>query len=174
VSNGDTRHGQLDVVAAAGPERAEERGVGTAAEAGLASGSSPRPQANPGLGGGRTWCCSWQRRRALLLAIAAYPPSPLERSFVAVLACLPGWLDPVWRFFADLLWLWALVLVVVALVRVRLVVVAQAAALVLGALLALCAARHCRSRRSSLGRLNALSIATARSSARRLPLSTAT
>ena len=70
------------------------------------------------------------------LAIAAYPPSALERSLEAFLAALPGWLDPVWGFLADLLWLWALVLVVVALVRRRFVVVGQAlAALVLAALL---------------------------------------
>ena len=35
----------------------------------------------------------------------------LERSLEAFLAALPGWLDPVWGFLADLLWLWALVLV---------------------------------------------------------------
>jgi uncharacterized membrane protein YbhN (UPF0104 family) len=79
---------------------------------------------------------------ALALAIAAYPPSSLEQALESFLAGLPGWLDPVWGFLSDLLWLWALVLVVVALVRVRLVVVAQAAAaLVLAALVALCSAR---------------------------------
>src|SRR5580765_7883758 len=54
----------------------------------------------------------------LALAIAAYPPSSLEQSFEAFLAALPGWLDPVWGFLADLLWLWALVLVAIALVGV--------------------------------------------------------
>jgi len=78
----------------------------------------------------------------LALAIAAYPPSSLERSFEALLAALPGWLDPVWGFLSDLLWLWALALMAIALVRRRFVVVAQAlAALVLAALLALYAAR---------------------------------
>jgi di/tricarboxylate transporter/uncharacterized membrane protein YbhN (UPF0104 family) len=78
----------------------------------------------------------------LVLAIAAYPPSSLEQSLETFLAGLPGWLDPVWGFLSDLLWLWALVLVAIASVRVRLVVVAQAlAALVLGALLALWATR---------------------------------
>jgi uncharacterized membrane protein YbhN (UPF0104 family) len=78
----------------------------------------------------------------LVLAIAAYPPSSLERSLESFLAALPGWLDPVWGFLADLLWLWALVLVAIALVRLRLVVVAQAvAAVVLAALLALWASR---------------------------------
>jgi len=78
----------------------------------------------------------------LALAIAAYPPSALEQSLESFLAVLPGWLDPVWGFLSDLLWLWALLLVVVALVRVRLVIVGQAAAaLVLAALLALWSAR---------------------------------
>jgi uncharacterized membrane protein YbhN (UPF0104 family) len=78
----------------------------------------------------------------LVLAIAAYPPSSLERSLETFLAALPGWLDPVWEFLSDLLWLWALVLVAVALVRFRLVVVAQAvAALVLAVLLALWSSR---------------------------------
>jgi uncharacterized protein (TIRG00374 family) len=77
-----------------------------------------------------------------LLAIAAYPPSALERSLEAFFAALPGWLGPAWGFLSDLLWLWAVVLVATALVRRRLVVVAQAlAALVLGAALALVAAR---------------------------------
>lgn len=78
----------------------------------------------------------------LVLAIAAYPPSSLERSLETFLASLPGWLDPVWGFLSDLLWLWALVLVAIALVRLRLVVVGQAvAAVVLAALLALWASR---------------------------------
>jgi signal transduction histidine kinase len=78
----------------------------------------------------------------LVLAIAAYPLSSLERSLETFLVGLQGWLDPVWGFLSDLLWLWALMLVAVALVRVRLVVVAQAlAALVLGVVLALCASR---------------------------------
>ena len=76
------------------------------------------------------------------LAITAYPPSSLERSLERFLAALPGWLDPVWGFMSDLLWLWALVLVAVALVRMRLVVVAQAlGALPLGALLSVCSTR---------------------------------
>jgi uncharacterized membrane protein YbhN (UPF0104 family) len=78
----------------------------------------------------------------LALAIAAYPPSSLERSLEAFLAALPGWLDPVWGFLSDLLWLWALALIAIALARRRLVFVAQAlAALVLAALLGLCSAR---------------------------------
>jgi uncharacterized membrane protein YbhN (UPF0104 family) len=78
----------------------------------------------------------------LVLAIAAYPPSSLERSLESFLAALPGWLDPVWGFLADLLWLWALALVAIALVRLRLVVVGQAvAAVVLAALLALWSSR---------------------------------
>ncbi|HEY7693982.1 MAG TPA: lysylphosphatidylglycerol synthase domain-containing protein [Gaiellaceae bacterium] len=78
----------------------------------------------------------------LVLAIAAYPPSSLERSLESFLVSLPGWLDPVWGFLSDLLWLWALVLVAVALLRLRLVVVGQAvAAVVLAALLALWSSR---------------------------------
>jgi uncharacterized membrane protein YbhN (UPF0104 family) len=79
----------------------------------------------------------------LVVAVAAYPPSSLERSLETFLAALPHWADPVWEFLTDLLWLWAVVLIAVALVRVRLVVVAQAlAAVVLAALLALWATRY--------------------------------
>jgi uncharacterized membrane protein YbhN (UPF0104 family) len=79
---------------------------------------------------------------ALALAIAAYPPSSLEQALESFLAGLPGWLDPVWGFLSDLLWLWSLVLIAIALVRARFVVVAQAsAALVLAALVALLASR---------------------------------
>jgi glycosyltransferase 2 family protein len=78
----------------------------------------------------------------LAVAVAAYPPSALERSLETFLGTLPGWLDPVWRFLADLLWLWAVALVVIALVRRRLVIVAQAlGAAVLAVLLGLLAAR---------------------------------
>src|SRR5262249_25419376 len=78
----------------------------------------------------------------LALAIAAYPPSSLERSLEAFLAALPGWLDPLWGFLSDLLWLWAVALVAIALVRRRWIVAGQAAAaLALAVLLALSAAR---------------------------------
>jgi glycosyltransferase 2 family protein len=78
----------------------------------------------------------------LAISIAAYPPSSLEQSLEAFLAALPGWLDPVWGFLTDVLWLWAIVLVAVALFRRRLVVVGQAvAALVLAAAVALWSAR---------------------------------
>jgi hypothetical protein len=78
----------------------------------------------------------------IALAIAAYPPSSLEQSLEAFLVALPDWLDPVWGFLSDLLWLWALALIAIALARVRLVVVGQAvAALVLAALLSLWASR---------------------------------
>jgi hypothetical protein len=53
------------------------------------------------------------------LLIAAYPPSDFERSFSAFLASFPGWLDPVWAFLDDVLWLWAIVLVVAALIARR-------------------------------------------------------
>jgi hypothetical protein len=62
----------------------------------------------------------------IALAIAAYPPSSLEQSLEAFLVALPDWLDPVWGFLSDLLWLWALALIAIALARVRLVVVGQA------------------------------------------------
>jgi uncharacterized membrane protein YbhN (UPF0104 family) len=53
------------------------------------------------------------------LLIAAYPPSEFERSFSAFLASFPGWLDPVWAFLDDVLWLWAIVLVAAALIARR-------------------------------------------------------
>jgi uncharacterized membrane protein YbhN (UPF0104 family) len=78
----------------------------------------------------------------LALALAAYPPSSFERALERLLASIPGWLEPVWEFLTDALWLWAIVLVVAALVRGRLAVVAQAlASLVLAAAVALVAAR---------------------------------
>ena len=71
----------------------------------------------------------------LTIAIAAYPPSSLELSLVRFLAAIPSWLDPMWAFVADLIWLWAIVLAVVALVSRRLFVVGQAlAALAVGVL----------------------------------------
>lgn len=70
---------------------------------------------------------------ALVVAVAVYPPSVFERALIAFLASVPRWLDPVWAFLADLVWLWAIVLVVAALVRTRLVVVAQAGAAVVAA-----------------------------------------
>jgi hypothetical protein len=78
----------------------------------------------------------------LAATIAAYPPGQFERSLARFLASVPGWLDPVWGFLSDSLWLWAAVLVVASLVRRRLDVVASAgAAWALGAFLALLAAR---------------------------------
>jgi glycosyltransferase 2 family protein len=60
--------------------------------------------------------------------IAAYPPGPFEFSLARFLAAIPGWLDPVWGFLADSLWLWALALVAVSLVKRRFEVVFQALA----------------------------------------------
>jgi uncharacterized protein (TIRG00374 family) len=78
----------------------------------------------------------------LALAIAAYPPSSFERALERLLVSIPDWLDPVWEFLTDWLWLWAIVLVIAALVRRRLTVVAQAlAALVVAAAVALVGAR---------------------------------
>jgi uncharacterized protein (TIRG00374 family) len=62
----------------------------------------------------------------LALAIAAYPPSSLELALVRFLAAIPTWLDPVWGFFADLIWLWAVVLALIAIVSRRGFVVGQA------------------------------------------------
>jgi uncharacterized membrane protein YbhN (UPF0104 family) len=72
---------------------------------------------------------------ALAILIVAYPPSRFERAFADFLDSVPGWLDPVWSFAADLLWLWAVLLVVVAALSRRYVVALQAlgsAALALG------------------------------------------
>jgi uncharacterized membrane protein YbhN (UPF0104 family) len=78
----------------------------------------------------------------LLVAVVAYPPSGFQLALQRFLASIPGWLDPVWAFMADLTWLLAIVLVVTAVVRLRLVIVAQAVlAVVLAGALGLCAAR---------------------------------
>jgi glycosyltransferase 2 family protein len=74
----------------------------------------------------------------LWLLIAAYPPSQFEKAFEDFLASTPGWLDPVWGFAYDLLWLWAIVLVVVTLLARRGGVALEAiGALVLGTAVAL-------------------------------------
>jgi glycosyltransferase 2 family protein len=74
--------------------------------------------------------------------IAAYPPGAFERSLERFVATVPDWLDPVWGFLADSLWLWAAVLVVASLVRRRFAVVAVAlGSCALAALAALLAAR---------------------------------
>ena len=38
------------------------------------------------------------------IAILAYPPSSFERSLQRFLASIPGWLEPLWGFFA-MVWL---------------------------------------------------------------------
>ena len=74
--------------------------------------------------------------------VAAYPPGPFERSVERLFATTPGWLDPVWGFAADSLWLWAAALVLAALVRGRFWIVAGAlASCVLAACTAMVAAR---------------------------------
>jgi hypothetical protein len=60
--------------------------------------------------------------------VAAYPPGRFESSLARFLAAIPGWLDPVWGFLADSLWLWAVALVAVSLVRRRFEVAFQALA----------------------------------------------
>ncbi len=78
----------------------------------------------------------------VVLAVLAYPPSGFESSLQALLASVPAWLDPVWGFMADVLWLWSIVLALAALVRRRVGVAVQAlAALALAALIGLVAAR---------------------------------
>lgn len=78
----------------------------------------------------------------VVLAVVAYPPSGFESSLQTLLAEIPSWLDPVWGFLADALWLWAGILVVIALVRRRIFILTQAlAALVLAVLIGLAAAR---------------------------------
>jgi uncharacterized membrane protein YbhN (UPF0104 family) len=62
----------------------------------------------------------------LVLLAWAYPPASLEQSLSDFLDKWPSWLDPVWGFFYDVLWLWALVLLVAALVARRMVVTLQA------------------------------------------------
>ena len=58
--------------------------------------------------------------------MVAYPPSAFECSFQHFLDNTPGWLDPVWGFLYDLLWLWALLLVLAAVVDRRWVIALQA------------------------------------------------
>jgi len=78
----------------------------------------------------------------VLLATVAYPPSAFERSLARFLASFPAWLDPLWGFLSDLLWLFALALLAAALFRRRFGVVGQAlAAMLFAAVVGLCAAR---------------------------------
>jgi hypothetical protein len=63
---------------------------------------------------------------ALGALIVAYPPTHFEQSLADFLDSVPGWLEPVWGFVADLLWSWAIVLVVTALISRRRVVALQA------------------------------------------------
>jgi uncharacterized membrane protein YbhN (UPF0104 family) len=62
----------------------------------------------------------------LILLTSAYPPSGFEGSFQDFLDKRPGWLDPVWDFAYDLLWLWAMLLLLTAVIRRRWVVALQA------------------------------------------------
>jgi hypothetical protein len=43
----------------------------------------------------------------LAVVIVAYPPGATEQAFERFLDSLPGWLDPMWEFLANALWLWA-------------------------------------------------------------------
>jgi glycosyltransferase 2 family protein len=78
----------------------------------------------------------------LILLAVAYPPSEFESSFQRFLASTPGWLDPVWGFLYDLLWLWAMLLVLAAvLCRRRFIAVQALGALVLAAVVGYLSAR---------------------------------
>ncbi len=88
----------------------------------------------------------------LWLLVAAYPPSQFESSFESFLASTPGWLDPVWGFFYDLLWLWSILLVVAALVaRRRGIAIEAVGALVLGTVVALFCAKFALGHWPSIG-----------------------
>ena len=79
----------------------------------------------------------------LILLTVAYPPSAFESSFQQFLDNTPGWLDPVWGFLYDLLWLWALLLVLAAVVYRRWVIALQAVgAIVLVVVVAWIASRY--------------------------------
>lgn len=74
--------------------------------------------------------------------VLAYPPGPLERSLVALLAAIPDWLSPVASFFYDLLALTAILALATTLVARRWFVLANTlGSLVLSGLVALGAAR---------------------------------
>lgn len=74
--------------------------------------------------------------------VAAYPPGRSERLLERFFASLPGWLDPVWGFLSDSLWLWAALLLLASVVRRRFPLAAVSlGACVLAALAALAAAR---------------------------------
>ena len=62
----------------------------------------------------------------LILLIVAYPPSAFEGSFQQFLDSTPGWLDPVWGFLYDLLWLWTMLLVLAAVAWRRRFIALQA------------------------------------------------
>jgi uncharacterized membrane protein YbhN (UPF0104 family) len=78
----------------------------------------------------------------LAALVVAYPPGPLERSLVALLAAIPGWLSPVASFFYDLLALTAVIALATTLVARRWFVLAHTlVSLVLSCAAALGAAR---------------------------------
>jgi glycosyltransferase 2 family protein len=78
----------------------------------------------------------------LVLLIVAYPPSGFESSLSTFLASFPAWLDPVWGFLYDLLWLAAFLLLVAVLVSRRWAVVLQVvSAVVLAAVLTIVSTR---------------------------------
>jgi uncharacterized membrane protein YbhN (UPF0104 family) len=87
----------------------------------------------------------------IVALVLAYPPGPLERSVVSLLAAIPDWLSPVASFFYDLLALAAVLALASALVARRWFVLAQTlASLVLSVLAALGAARLALGHRPNL------------------------
>jgi uncharacterized membrane protein YbhN (UPF0104 family) len=113
------------------PDRGADRGVGTAAVIvgrGLRAFGAPAGQ--PRARRATDLLLLLASAALLALAIVSYPPSGAERAFANAIARLPSWLDPVWGFLSDAVWLWAIALTLIALVRRRFMVVGQAAAAV--------------------------------------------
>ena len=116
---------------AARPESAAGRGVGTASVLiGRGFRAFGAPAGQPRARRATDLLLLVAAGALLAVAIVAYPPSAAERAFANAIARLPSWLDPVWAFLADAVWLWAIALTLIALVRRRFMVVGQAVAAV--------------------------------------------
>jgi uncharacterized membrane protein YbhN (UPF0104 family) len=78
----------------------------------------------------------------LAILVGAYPPGDTERTLLAFLDSVPGWLDPVWGFLYDLMVLWAIVLAVATLLGRRTFLALQVlGSVILAVVVALVAAR---------------------------------
>jgi uncharacterized membrane protein YbhN (UPF0104 family) len=116
---------------AALPESGADRGVGTAAViVGRGFRAFGAPAGQPRARRATDLLLLLASAALLALAIISYPPSGAERAFANAIARLPSWLEPVWGFLSDAVWLWAIALALIALVRRRFMVVGQAAAAV--------------------------------------------